>query len=376
MVLQAPPGFGKSTVLERWVAGRERDGLVTCCYRGTVWQPADLAGLTGGVLVVDDVDQPLGPDRTAALLELVEGARRVRVVLAGRDVEELRRAAWRRGVQVATLGPDELAATPAELAEMARDWGHDLGAGRAEELHAASGGWPGVARQVVDATDHGAHTFDLREAGAYLEATVLEALNEPVRHAAGALALAAEITDCHLSTVAAQAEPAMGERELVATLERCRLVQRRAGSVGWTMLPVARYAVLAGRYGPTGPVARQWHARFARALREADEETNVPQILRHARAGEDWEGLSQIWTRYGMGLLDRCHDEVVAAYQDLPQPVLARWSYLSVPVAVVAWTTEQRPYADVHRAFCNSLRPLASAYRDNAEEPKIGRAHV
>src|SRR5690625_1441261 len=377
MVLRAPPGFGKTTVLDRWVAGRERDGLATRSYRGTAWQPADLVELTGGVLVVDDVDQPLGPDRTAALLALMEGGRPLRVVIAGRDVEDLRRSAWRRGVQVATLGPDVLAATPAELAEMARDWGHDLSTGRVKELHAATGGWPGVARQVLDATDHGAHSFDLDDAGAYLGATVLDALSEPVRHAAGVLALAAEITDCHLSVVAAaQAEPAVDERELVTALEDSRLLQRRDGSVGWTMLPVARHAVLAGRYGPAGPVARQWHAEFARALRDADEETNVPQILRHARAGEDWEGLSQIWTRYGMGLLDRCHDEVVEAYQDLPQPVLARWSYLSVPVAVVAWATEQRPYADVHRAFCNSLRPLASAYRDNAEEPMSLEDHL
>src|SRR5690625_5303981 len=34
MVLQAPPGFGKTTVLDRWVAGRERDGLATRSYRG------------------------------------------------------------------------------------------------------------------------------------------------------------------------------------------------------------------------------------------------------------------------------------------------------------------------------------------------------
>src|SRR5690625_2866634 len=47
MVLQAPPGFGKTTVLDRWVAGRERDGLATRSYRGTAWQPADLVELTG-----------------------------------------------------------------------------------------------------------------------------------------------------------------------------------------------------------------------------------------------------------------------------------------------------------------------------------------
>src|SRR5690625_4606911 len=80
MVLQAPPGFGKTTVLGRWVGGRGPGGLATRSLRGAAGQAAGLVGLTGGVLVVEDVGQPLGPDRPAALLALVEGGRPLRVV--------------------------------------------------------------------------------------------------------------------------------------------------------------------------------------------------------------------------------------------------------------------------------------------------------
>lgn len=372
LVLQAPPGFGKTMLLDRWVAGARADGRQVHHYRADVLQPQDVARLPdGAVLVVDDVDHALTPELTEALLALPHRPGRVQMLLSGRDVQDVRRAAWRRGLQVSTLDGEELAATAAELAEMAREWGHDLTPGGAEELYAATGGWPAVARLLLDGAELGSG-ISLDAAVDYLDAAVLDELGEPVRRAATVLALAGDVSDWHIAAVTAgQEDPPVGERELITALERAGILLRASRDTAWTMLPVVRHTLLAGRHGLSSRAARRWHSRFARALRGRDEEAHVGQILRHARAGEDWEVLSEIWTRYGMGLLDRCHEDVVAAYADLPQHVLAQWSYLTVPAAVVAWTAEQRPYADVYRAFCNSLRPLAAAYRTN-EDQDIG----
>lgn len=368
MVVQAPPGFGKTVLLDRWLADARADGRQVHHLRAGMLRLEDLAGLPGGaVLAVDDVDQALAPELTEALLALPQQPGQVRVLLSGRDVAGVRRASWRRGLQVSTLDVDELAATLAELRDMARDWGHDLDEDQVADLHTATSGWPGVARMILDGSGPGTSWPDLDAAVDYLDATVLDPLAEPVRRAAAALALADEISYVDVAAVAAAEEVSVSERELLTCLEGARLLLRHAVRECWTTLPALRHALRVGRHAPSAATARRWHRSFAQALQQYDEEANIPRILRHARAGEDWEVLNQIWTRYGIGLLDRCHDEMARAYGDLPLPVVARWSYLSVPDAVVGWTTQKRPYADVHRAFSHSLRPLAATYRGSAE---------
>src|SRR5699024_7467006 len=137
----------------------------------------------GTVVVVDDLDHPLPPALAQTLVDLCSAGRHLRVLVSGRGVEGLRRVAWRRGVQVSSLDAADLAATPAELVEMARSWGHDLSAERAAAVHAATGGWPGVARLLLDAADTDSETLDLDAAVGYLDATVLETLAPPTRQA-------------------------------------------------------------------------------------------------------------------------------------------------------------------------------------------------
>ena len=370
MVVQAPAGMGKTVLLDRWIAARRAHGTPVLQFAVDSLSTAQLTAVDEStVVVVDDLDQPLPPELSEALLDLCGGSRGSRLVLSGRDADEVRRLAWRRGVQVSSLDAVDLAATVPELQQMARSWGHELDTGRVTALHTATAGWPAVSRLLLDAADSETRSFDLDAAVDYLGATVLENLSTSTRMAAEALALIEEISEDHLHAVIARLDdPALGERQLVATMERARLLRRRDAGPGWTMPPVLRHALHVSHYGLSTRDRREWHRCFARSLLERQEE-NIAQFLRHARAGEDWEALSDIWTRYGMGLLDRCEDAVVTAYRHLPEVVVARWSYLAVPVAVVAWLTQERSYADVHRAFCHSLRPLAAEYLARADEP-------
>lgn len=367
MVIEAPPGFGKTFLVDRWAAAL--GDTQVHWFNG---ERLDLQGINAipdssadapAVVVIDGFDGVPRSEVSSAILNLIGRERRLRVLVTGRSVEHLRREAWRRGVDVAALGAGDLVASPAELLALAQDWGRDLSQEMADDLHRVTGGWPLVARLVLEA-DHGSGALTLDSAARYLSATVVDLLDAESRQMAEALALPEEITAAHLRAVVSQlpetAQARADERAAVASLEAAQILRRQ--DVGWTMLPVLRHAFKVASLGLTGTEERWWHRQFVEALREDDEPANVAHVLRHARAAEDWATLHDLWTRYGNSLLDSCREAMVAAYRDPPPVALTRWPYLTVPAAVVAWATQDRPYSDVQRALYHSLRPLAAAY--------------
>ena len=193
MVVQAPAGMGKTVLVDRWIAARRANGTPVLQLAADSLSTAQLTAVDEGVVVVvDDLDQPLPLELSEALLDLCGGSRGSRLVLSGRDADEVRRLAWRRGVQVSSLDAVDLAATVPELQQMARSWGHELDTGRVTALHTATAGWPAVSRLLLDAADSETRSFDLDAAVDYLGATVLENLSTSTRMAAEALALTEE----------------------------------------------------------------------------------------------------------------------------------------------------------------------------------------
>jgi len=364
-VLHAPPGYGKTTLIRRWAAERLRRG-----DRVRIWSTGrvgaeELATFVAAsedqrvIAVIDSFDAAAEAALGAALTELLLAHPRLRIVICTRTPVALQSLAWQNGLETSLIERSHLAASSTELAEMAATWHHELSVERAVELEELTGGWPRVARFVLDGTPPD-RPFQLDLAARYVDATVLSGLSAVEREVATALSLAYRVTPTHIGAVMTELALDTAEVErILAVLHTADILQSEHEDAG--MLPVVQRALVL-RTDSVSDRERQWHEVFASALDRRGRDEELPELLRHARAALRWDLLGDAWQTHGNTLVDRFADVVVPAYSDIPADVRARLPYLTVPMSVAQSISAGKSYGDVQRVLYESLRPVAVSF--------------
>jgi LuxR family maltose regulon positive regulatory protein len=285
-VLQAPLGFGKSTLATLWAETRGVDGdVVTVDVTGStsLWSqvvaaldPVATTRAAGTVqvrallarrhhattLVLDRLDLALDEVLVDELLELLDAVPRLSVVACVHEpvvvgppgVPDLVGLLLARGGRL--LGPSALVLTVEEVQEVLAASGLPRDHARAVDLHASVGGWPMLARRtaaaLVDGTGGvGDQAIVARVADEFVQHELLPTMPEESATALCLLALP------HRPTVAAAAT-ALG----VGAREADRLLRRLAG---WGLV---RPEVVDGER------QYRWPSALAGALRGAVRETS------------------------------------------------------------------------------------------------------
>lgn len=335
-IVQAPPGYGKTTLLADWV-GRTPSAQTA--------DAADLPGIlaeqTGGTVVVDDFAR----HETAALAEnIVSGLARPdapRLIVAARTTPLLRMYAWDRGLDVGTLGAGELLATESELAEMAAAWGVPAPDG----LHAATGGWPRVAKLLAE---EGA-------ASEYLRDVVLARLDRQSLTFALALSVPGRLAPAHRRVSPGAGAPSS---DVFERLLEAGVVQRCPGDAE-RVPPVVAAAL---RLLVPADEALAWHRALVEELGHDGDAASRGPRMEHALASGDWGVLAALWTRHGLQLLDVDEAVVERVYCDVPAEAVAAWPTLTLAVATARALRERRPFHDVQPVLWQAARRAAAQF--------------
>jgi LuxR family maltose regulon positive regulatory protein len=295
-VLQAPAGFGKSTLLRHWCATRSD---VVWLAAGSApereWpaggDPAALSTAPPPILVLDRADTIRSdvPDRVLGLLRARPW---VRVVLAGRG------SSWFPDDLLAELGgrvigAEELLFTRDETAALlgrALPYLDPRGTHWADQVHGSTGGWPGIAAAV--ARRMAAAAADPVELSAVALRAAAEHLRRrlvPELERADAVCLA-RTTGLADRFTAAIADAVTGQAGSSARLDRLvtdgLLIAETVGGQTTYRWPAAARTVLVEeltlhhpeRFGPL-------HTAWARCFLEHGR---PDEAIRHAVAARDW----------------------------------------------------------------------------------------
>ena len=293
----APAGYGKTVAVSEWSAHTDlpvawltltpHDDRPARILRGVVSALQELADLTGDAALTpllgiqpDLTDLPTGYDTLAGALRLVDvpmalvvddahlagdaladsivgvlaehAGSRLRIVLVGASRPALPTRLWLDDAP-AEVGADDLAFEASELVDVAVAAGHELHPGAADEIHAATSGWPAAVRLALMGHAVGAATLQ----GGAVAAAGSPAL---VDYVAGEVLdkLPAELADFVLTAttctrVNAQLAAVLSRRDdSAAMLEECM-----------------RRGLFLDRFAGTGsePVYR-WHDLFAEQCRQ------------------------------------------------------------------------------------------------------------
>jgi LuxR family maltose regulon positive regulatory protein len=300
-VLRAPAGFGKSTLLYHWCAGR-RDVL----WPAQPFEPSapgrsnviDVRCAAGPVtLLLDDMDTVTwrSPD---GLLAMLHAHPELRVVLAGRG------GSWFPDDLLADLGAtvidaDDLLFTHWETAEVLAQALPYLGTGGAywaDQVHRSTGGWPevtaAVARRMATAAPDPIQMTSIatRTATDHLRHRLLPELE---RIGAVELALATAVTESFdAETAGSVAGLGPVDATLAHLVESGLIIGETVGGHTRYRWPDAAGRVLVDELSCREPgLVNRWHVTWARCLAAAGE----PQgALRHAVAAGDWPLLVSI----------------------------------------------------------------------------------
>jgi len=377
-VLRAAPGYGRTVLAAQWAArqrslgrpvawstGRRgqgdahdawatiRDDLTAVLRAAGVDVPdgipptalaaaVDTVG-TPVVLVVDDADDLVAPDDVQAVAELLTTSASLRLLLvtgspaalAGGAPEPVL-AAVDSPLHVVTLTGRDLALTADELYDAAAAWGHHLDDGRLEWLVQLVGGWPGLARTVLD--DTRPEDTELATAGAFayirdvvlpgiadaglLDVAMLVATTDPTTPAAVRLVL----------DTAGHAPSAGDEVDLLLQLEAVGIVERRPSSGGrssWRTPVLLREALQRELEGRDPDLAVALHRGLAGYALEA--QPPAPRAaVEHAARARDWTLLEACWLDFGTYLVATGGPEVDLVYGAVPQPVAESSSVLTM----------------------------------------------
>jgi len=335
-IVQAPPGYGKTALLADWV---ENTPSARTAHAPDL--PGILVAQTGGAVVVDDYAR----HETAALAEgIVSALARPgapRLIVATRTTPLLRVYAWDHGLDVGTVGAGDLLATESELADMVAAWGgRDAGG-----LHELTGGWPRVARLLVE---EGA-------ADEYLRHAVLARLDRQSQGFALALAASRSLAPAHRRVSPGAGAPSS---DVFERLQESGVVQRRADG-GEHVPPVVAAAL---RLLVPEEEALTWHRALVEELGHDGDAASRAPCMEHARASEDWGVLAQLWTRHGLQLLEVDEAAVARVYSDVPVEAVATWPVLALAVATARALRDRRPFHDVQPVLWQAARRAAQQF--------------
>jgi len=355
-VIHAPPGYGKSSLAAMWARHRYAAG------DGVVWMTANAelddrdafirslgatlaaAGLTNGdgdlvevidhgdaerlIVVVDDAGYLTDTRLLEEMASLLDRAPSLHLVLCTRAPHPLVNVAAHRQLDVAHITTDDLAVSEAELGDLARVWGSTVAHEEIGQVFALCGGWLEPSKRVL--AQSGAGVIRTSTAESYLREVVLPQLDQiGLLDTALALALPSTVDPIHLAAANRRSATDAGAPAVSHLGDRLRLGGYLAAIPGatpqWGFVPLLRTTLfdVANHHGDR---AAADHRLFATALYDGGGDHG--RVLDHARAGEHWELLSQIWARHPLALLDHHLAAARRAYTELPaeageqQPVL------------------------------------------------------
>jgi LuxR family maltose regulon positive regulatory protein len=380
-VVDGLPGSGKTTLLGQWARHVVATGRQVAWIDSTRTGAEDLVPLLSRTIegradegellvVIDEVDLDAERSSIAAVLDILEADERLHLAISTSLAQSVPSDAHERGLDLNVLSSGDLAATPEQLPAFAEAWGHDLDPQRAEVLHAATGGWLRPSQLVLDATTQDASGLSLEAARRFIEQRVVPRVRHAPREVevAVGLATASVVTRELADTVVDALGHGDGDVSAVV-IDRFvalgLLTPERAGgpSRAWRFPGLVRQALQDLPSSVTeGSAGRVIHRALARSLaRQASDEPGwLASALEHARTGEDWALLGELWAKHGLSLLALHPMEASRAYGDLPPEAVGDRASLRIAAALTSDDLDLdgdaaermvRRYARVGRSF-------------------------
>lgn len=385
--VSAPPGTGRTTLLADWALHRmDRGDLVlwVSAHPGLNEHDVFVQHVAELARAADPSGRVNGPDALAQLCAARPGARVIvvvddsqhltdhslrewmgkhcrnlptlHIVASSDEVRAMRPDRRAVGMDIAVLRGRDLMLAPDEVPALALSWGHDLTGEDAEELVAATGGWPGVMRALLDAHPPGsarAPDDTARAVRMFRESLPPSPAISALFAAAGAIAQLGRVTAGSLDHLE-RTLPALwrgigaefGVPVAEALADSGLLLTEDGDAVGGcdrtevpgaapdagvplTVPPVLRTS-FAHDFSTAHPdEARLLHAETAAYFEGTGCPSDLIRSAYHARRAEDWERLTRLAARYGWWFGARYGPETVDAFGSVPdaavrtRPVLA-----------------------------------------------------
>lgn len=394
-VIEAPAGYGKTALLGGWALRQEAAGATVIWVSGS--GEGGLAGLVSReiesavrfsaeksgrgysasgsrvaraapgsgrtvaastsdgsprVIVVFDhavtEDRPTVAEQVCALSCAVDD---VHFVVTSRLSHPIARVAVNLGLDVDIISRRELELTPNELIDLAKHWGHELALDRAHELCTAAGGWPSVAKSILDNSSPLDPTFRVGAARQFLEDSVTDlAGGEILLRLAQYLSLTDAVTGRMAEVVmslAVQEKEQEQEEEKVEQLS-AEVALRQLDDAGFLrrvespsildnyVFPSLLGNMLASGFEAGSPAeAARAHVAYSRYYLNQDDPSTVGQALVHAHKSCDLQLLSDIYIRYGSYLTIDFPAESRVAYSDIADRELEEFPMLAIPRSIM-----------------------------------------
>lgn len=424
-LIEALPGFGKSTLAATWAdqlaaadtrlvwvnAAPEIDdhaSFLQILHQGLQRaevlprsaprpQPSD-SELPGWVdelnraeqpvmVMIDDAHRLRDPEVADALARLVQLAHPVRVTASAEPGHHFHDAAARRGLEINVLRGADLSVTADDVTAYAEAWGHELSTASARRLHGLVGGWPRPLREVLDATPAQSDGFDTQPAHDFLRRKVLPAKTDPATVSTEMclavperfdIALAHHlVVDDGVGTTNAPVDHRATCEQVVTALEQEGLVwrlHRQDGKTEWAYPPLLRRVLLEQLERVDPGALRSAHWVVAHALAE-DGQSRSGEVLRHARAAGDWSLLAELWASQGWSLAAKDAADFAAAFADIPDAVLVEHPSLTLAASIsdaFATTSDGGDWMDRLEASLRSYMESGAEYLQSKKQPQKG----
>ncbi|ALX04295.1 LuxR C-terminal-related transcriptional regulator [Aeromicrobium erythreum] len=392
-IIDGPPGSGVTTLLACW-AGRQRargalvvwlDG--TCAMTGqglmalvaealseltgsapsehsnaTAHEVADLATASGRpcILIVDDA--PTFHDETSGLIEALTLAPQLHLAIAVRERSGLVDAADRARLETSLITGEHLAATPSELAEMARCWGHRVDETTLASLREEVGGWVLPARLVLDATPAGDPPLVLGPAVDFVRRciTAAAAPGTPQQELLNIASLLSRVDattfDLAVREIGLPADPHWSS--LVRQLtEQSLLIHRPDSETGYWVVPRTVRRCLSATGSP--PRIRDFVTQRLREDPTSSLPVDLGRLALQARRSLNWKLLRDIWVSRGLELLAHHATATTRAYANIPADVTSRMPALRIATTVAGGTSTNFDSGILSRRYAEAGRNIA-----------------
>lgn len=376
-VVEALPGFGKTTLVATWTRRQQDRGAHAVWLRASEQLDDPMAldahlqralvrcgAVTPGpdrnpavltrdgapvVVVVDDAHLLRDPDVVEALVRLVAVAHRVHVVVCCDTEHGFHEAAERHSVETNVLRGADLAVPVGQVPELAGAWGHDVDEATARSLHRLVGGWLLPLRLVLDATPPWAEELATHAAHDFLARRVRPVVGDAALLPTAARFAVPDVLDMALAGSLVPADDERDDRAALArraveSLERQGVlwrVARNDGVPAWRYPVLVRHALqrLLERTDPRGLV--EAHRAVAREL--ADGNRRPVGLAQHARAAGEWSLLAKTWAEDGWSLAGGDAGAFQRAYAAIPGERLAAHPRLRVASVLADTVAETAP---------------------------------
>lgn len=342
LLVTAPAGFGKTTLVSQWAAGTDSPvawatvtetdsdpvmliSTLIAALEASRFSPSGLepAGLTGDepafsrrvlpafqrliediegpiTVVVDDIHCLTGSPAATVLTTLVEAMPADScLALVGRHRPDLPVALWRSHGRVAEIGPDDLAFDNAETWHLIYEHDVDIDAERVHQIVQATHGWPvAVYLEVLAPNRRLPGTAPSAALTEYLDEVVLAAADDAMTAFLGQISILGPVSPHYCNAVLGITDSAQRLRQV----ERATLLVTRMDDEAelYRLHPLLRER-LERDLAETQPALV--HSLHVRAARWCEANGLVEEAITHARCSADVPLLGEIVWRYAPAAL-------------------------------------------------------------------------